>query len=134
MIGAIFAKRRVHTAFDDLSRHRIDDFIENWDDYATFVHWGRRNNAEEIHGKYAIGDWFKKFAANYPLSSFAVRNVCVDNIFTLGGDNVVTVIWDVKLVNTSGEECDNSGLTLIITKNSKVLMVRDYLLATEQGK
>ena len=134
MIGVIATKRKVRSAFDSLSLHNLDTFIANWGEDATFIHRSSRSVSGEVQGKEAIEEWFRRFTEHYPISSFTVKNVCVENIFALGGNNVVAVAWDVKLANKDGKEFENSGVTLINVKKGKAALVQDYIFDLEVAK
>ena len=134
MIGAIVAKRKARSGFDALSRHDLDKFLADWADDATFIYPGDLPVSGEIEGKEAIREWFRKFMDQFPLSSFTVRNICVQNIFAFGGTNVLAVEWDVKLTNRDEEEIENSGVTTISLKRGKAILVRDYIFDSEAAK
>ena len=127
MIGAIIAKKKARSGFDSLSRHDLDKFLADWADDAMFICPGNLSVSGEINGKEAIREWFMKYIDQFPISSFNLKNVFVENIFALGGTNTIAVEWDVKLNNRDGEEFDNSGVTIISLKGGKAVLVRDYI-------
>ena len=134
MIGAIIAKRKARSGFDSLSQHDLDAFLAHWAEEATFVYPGNLSVSGEMKGKEAIREWFQRFIDQFPLSSFTLKNICVQNIFALGGTNVLAVEWDVKLNNRDGEEFNNSGVTVISLKGRKAILVRDYIFDLELAK
>ncbi|OGO03122.1 MAG: hypothetical protein A2Y91_03815 [Chloroflexi bacterium RBG_13_54_8] len=103
MIGAIIAKKRARSAFDSLSRHDPDTFLANWANNATFVYPTNLRVGGVIKGKQAIKEWFRKFMEQFPVSNFAVKNICVQNIFALAGTNVLAVEWGIRLKNRHGD-------------------------------
>ena len=134
MIGAIIAKRKARSGFDSLSRHDLDTFLADWAENATFIYPGSLSVSGETKGKQAIKEWFRKFVEHFPVSSFTVKNICVQNIFALGGTNVLAVEWDIKVNNRDGDEFENSGVTVISLKGRKAVLVRDYIFDLEVAK
>ena len=131
MIGAIIAKSKARSGFDSLSGHNLEKFMADWADDATFIYPGNLSISGEIKGKEAIQEWFKKFIEQFPISSFNLKNICVQNIFALGGTNNLAVEWDVKLSNREGNEFENSGVTIISLEGRKAVLVRDYIYDLE---
>ena len=134
MIGALVAKMKARAGFDALSRHDFDTFLAVWAEDAVFVYPGNLPVSGEIKGKHAVKEWFGKFAEQFPVSDFTVKNICVDNIFALSGTNVIAVHWDVKLRNRDGGEFQNSGVTVLTLKGAKAVLVRDFMFDTEVAK
>ena len=134
MIGAIIAKSKARSGFDSLSGHNLEKFMADWADDAMFIYPGNLSTSGEIKGKEAIQEWFKKFIEQFPISSFNLKNICVQNIFALGGTNTLAIEWDVKLTNREGNEFENSGVTIICLKGRKAVLVRDYISDLEVTK
>ena len=134
MIGAIIAKSKARAGFDSLSGHNLEKFMVDWADDATFICPGNLSISGEIKGKEAIQEWFKKFIEQFPVSSFNLKNICVQNIFALGGTNTLAVEWDVKLNNREGNEFENSGVTIISMKGRKAVLVQYYIYDLEVTK
>jgi len=88
MIGAIIAKKKARSGFDSISRHELDTLLADWAEDASFVYPGSLSVSGEMKGKQAIKEWFGKFIEQFPVSTFRVKNICVQNIFALGGTNV----------------------------------------------
>lgn len=131
MIGATIAKKKVRSAFESITRHDLDAFLANWAEDATFIYPGSQAISGEVKGKKAIEERYRKFVQQFPLTSFTVKNICVQNIFALGGTNVLAVEWDIKLSNREGESFENSGVTMINLKKSKATLVRNYITDSE---
>ena len=134
MIGAIIAKRKARSSFDCLNRRELHTFLRDWADDATFVYPGNLSVSGKMEGKAAIDDWFQKFMNWFPDVNFTVKNVCVENIFALGGTNVLAVEWDVALTNRDGKEFENNGVTVITLKKGKAVQVCDYIHLGETAK
>ena len=134
MIGAIIATSKARSGFDSLSGHNLEKFMADWADDAMFIYPGNLSISGEIKGKEAIQEWFKKFIEQFPISSFNLKNICVQNIFALGGTNTLAIEWDVKLTNREGNEFENSGVTIICLKGRKAVLVRDYISDLEVTK
>lgn len=112
----------------------MDAHNAEWADDATFVYPGNLSVSGEFQGKEAIREWFQKFVDQFPLTSFTVKNSCVQNILALGGTNTLAVEWDIKLSNRDGQEFENSGVTTISLKGRKAVLVRDYIFDLEVAK
>ena len=131
MIGAIIAKKKARSAFESLSRHDLDAFLAGWAEDATLVHPSPTGPSfqtamPDIEGKEAIREWYQKFIEEWPVTSFTVKNICVQSIFAFGGTNVVAVEWGLKVITKGGKESDTSGVTVITLKKGKATEVREY--------
>lgn len=127
MIGAVMAKRAIHSAFAALNRRDIPAFLSRWSDDATFVFPGDVSASGEHHGRVAIQAWIERFLEQFPKLEFTLKAVCVDNLFALGGTNEVAAHWEIELKNRQGREGRNSGVTVITLRGGKVTHVRDYI-------
>jgi len=134
MIGAIIAKKKAHSGFATLNQRDLSAFLASWAENATFVYPGNLSVSGKIEGKKAIEEWFRKLMEQFPKVNFTVRDVFVQNIFALGGTNVVAIEWDIDLTNREGRDFQNSGVTIISIKNGKITLVRDYLFDAEVQK
>ena len=133
MIGAIIAKKKVQSAFDSLSRQDLDAFLTNWAEDATFIYPSPTgpsfpNSIPVIEGKEAIREWYKRFIEEWEVTSFTVKNICVQRLCTIVfGTNVVTAEWDLKVITKGGaKESNTSGVTVIALKKGKATEVRVY--------
>lgn len=131
MIGAIIAKRKVRSAMDALNRRDLSGFLADWREDATFIYPGTLSVSGRVEGKKAIEQWFQKFLEQFPKVNFIPKNVSVQNIFALGGTNVVAVEWDVALTNREGKDFQNSGVSIVNIKKGKAILVRDYIFDHE---
>lgn len=127
MIGAIIAKRKVCSAFASLNQRDISGFLADWREDAIWIYPGSLSISGRIEGKKAIEQWFQKFLERFPKLNFTLKNVCVQNIFALGGTNVVTVEWDIALTNQEGKDFQNSGVTIIKLEKGKAILVQVYI-------
>jgi len=118
MIGALIAKRKVRSAFDSLNRRDLLKFLANWREDATFIFPGNISVSGKIEGKRAIVEWFQKYMEQFPQVNFILKSVSVQNIFALGGTNVVAVEWDINLTNREGRDFQNSGVTIVNIKKA----------------
>lgn len=134
MIGAIIAKKKAASGFAFINQRNLSAFLATWAENATFVCPGNVPVSGKMEGKKAIEECFRKFMEQFPKVNFTVRNVFVQNIFALGGTNVVAVEWDIDLTNREGRDFQNSGVTIISIKNGKAILVRDYLFDAEAQK
>ena len=126
MIGAIVAKKAIANAFDALNRHDLTKFMPSWRDDGMFTYPGDIYASGTFEGKSAVEGWFKKFFEQFPKIQFDVKDICVQNIFSLGGTNVVAVHWNIQLTNREGRVGRNSGVTVISIKGGRVVHVKDF--------
>ncbi len=131
MIGAIMAKRKIRSSFDCLNRRDLDAFMANWHEEGRLIHPGNLSISGEIEGKEAVREWFQRFLDRFPGLKFTLNNVCVQNIFALGGTNVVTVEWELVVTDEEGKEYRNSGVNVINLRGGKAVLVRDYIFDIE---
>jgi ketosteroid isomerase-like protein len=131
MIGAIIVKSKVRSAFAALNRRDLPAFLSGWAEDATFIYPGNLSASGKLEGKKAIEGWFRKYLEQFPTLKFTLKNVSVQNIFALGGTNVVAVEWDINLTNREGKDFQNSGVTIISVKKGRVILVCDYIFDTE---
>ena len=134
MIGAIITKALVRKSFGNFSRRNLDRFLANWAEDATIVYPPNLAVGGETRGKEAIREWYRKDWEQFPRESFNVENVCVENIFALGGTNTVTVEWSVKGQNRDKEEFTNRGVSIIHLIRGKVTLMRVFMFDTDTAK
>ena len=133
-IGAVIAKKKVTAAFDLINQRNLTAFLADWADDAIFFYPGDLSISGKIEGKKAITEWFQKFLEQFPKIHFTVKNVYVQNIFALGGTNVVAVETAVALTNREGKDFQNKVVSVINLHKGKAVLGRDYLFDTEMLK
>jgi ketosteroid isomerase-like protein len=127
MIGALIAKKAIANAFEAMNRHDLSGFMAGWRDDGVFIYPGEIPASGTFQGKSAVEGWFRNFFEQFPRIQFDVQDICVRNIFTLTGNNVVAVHWNIQLTNRDGREGQNSGVTVISIKGGKVSLVKDFI-------
>jgi uncharacterized protein (TIGR02246 family) len=127
MIGAIIAKKAIAASFDAMNRHNLSKFMSAWREDAVFVYPGDIHASGTFRGKDAIESRFDAFFKQFPKIQFDIQEICVRNIFALGGTNVVAVYWNVYLTSREGRESQNSGVSLVTIKGGKVVLVKDFI-------
>jgi uncharacterized protein (TIGR02246 family) len=127
MIGAVLAKKALAGAFDALNRRDLERFMAAWREDGVFVYPGDVPASGRYEGKEAVTGWFRRFFEQYPTIEFCVRDICVRTLFDLVGTNVVTVHWDIRLVNREGREGHNSGVTVVSISGGKAFHAKDYI-------
>jgi len=127
MIGAVLAKQAVRSGFAALNQRDLAGFMKAWADDASWIFPGDLSVSGKFVGKPAVHGWFEKFMRQFPKIRFIVRNLLVDNIFAITGNNVVAAEWDLALTNRDGMDFENSGVTVLTIKNAKVVLGQDYL-------
>lgn len=134
MIGAIITKAMVRKSFGNFNHRNLDKFMSNWRDDASIIYPSNLTDGGETKGKEAIREWYRKDWAQFPEESFKVENVCIKNMFALGGTNTVTVEWSVKGKNKSKEEFANRGVSVIHLIKGKVALMRAYFFDFDTAK
>lgn len=127
MIGAILARKAIDRAFCALSNHDLERFMSAWRDDGVLVYPGEIWASGTFTGKPAVTEWCRNFFEQYPQISFAVQQICTENIFALTGTNVMIVHWNVVLTNRSGRVGENSGVSVITLRSGKVVRVKDFV-------
>jgi ketosteroid isomerase-like protein len=131
MIGALIARKAIAGSFEALNRHELGKFMSAWHDDGVFIYPGDIPSSGTFRGRSAVEGWFQNFFNQFPTSRFDLHDICVRNIFDLGGNNVVAAHWDVHLTNREGRVGHNSGVTVITIKGGKVTRAQDFIL--DQG-
>jgi ketosteroid isomerase-like protein len=127
MIGAIIARRAIAGAFEALNRHDLTKFMSAWRDDGVFIYPGDIPESGTFSGRTAVEGWFRRFLEQFPEIRFEIQDICVKNIFALGGTNVVSVHWNIYLLNRTGRRGQNSGVTVISIEGGKVVHVKDFI-------
>jgi len=127
MIGAIIAKRETAKAFQAMNNHDLATFLSFFRDDGVFIYPGEIWPSGTFSGKPAIEEWFRKFFAQYPKIRFDIQQICVKNIFAMGGTNVVTVHWNLYLTNRSGRVGENSGVNVITLEAGKIIHDKTFV-------
>ena len=105
--------------------------MPNWRDDGVFIYPGDIPASGIHEGKKAVEEWFRNFLEQFPEVAFHLKDICVKNIFAMGGTNVVAVHWDIELTNRDGRTGTNSGVTVIDLDGGQVVRVKDYILDPE---
>ena len=127
MIGALIARKAIAGSFEALNRHDLTKFMSAWHDDGVFIYPGEIPASGTFKGKSAVQGWFQNFFDQFPRIKFDVQDICVQNIFAIGGTNVVAVHWNIQLTNRKGRAGQNSGVTVISINGGKVVMVKDFI-------
>ena len=127
MIGAIIARKAAGKAFRALSNHDLAGFMAAWRDDGVLMYPGEMWASGTFTGKSAVEEWCRKFFEQYPKIQFDVQQICVKNIFAMGGTNVIAVHWNITLTNRMGRSGQNSGVSVISLKAGKVIQVKDFV-------
>ncbi|XZF13893.1 nuclear transport factor 2 family protein [Chitinophagaceae bacterium MMS25-I14] len=127
MIGAIIARLAVKKGFEALNRQDITAFMKSWGEEAQWMYPGNLTVSGTFTGRDKVQAWFDNFCHHFPHFTFNVRCICTDNIFALGGNNIIAAEWTLDLTNKDGVQYKNEGTTVLTIKNAKVVMGRDYL-------
>ena len=127
MIGALIAGKAIAASFQAMNKHDLAGFMSAWRDDGVFIYPGEIRASGTFSGKTAVEGWFRKFFDQFPKIQFDVQDICVRNIFALGGNNVVAVHWNLQLTNREGRVGQNSGVTVITIRGGRVTQVKDFI-------
>jgi ketosteroid isomerase-like protein len=127
MIGAIVARNAVKSGFDALNDRNLDKFMKAWADQSVWIYPGNLSVSGKFVGKDEVRKWFEHFHEQFPQRKFTLKHLGVGNIFAIGGNNVVSAYWELELTNNTGLKFQNSGVTLLTIKESKVVQGEDFL-------
>jgi ketosteroid isomerase-like protein len=127
MIGALIARKAIASSFQAMNRHDLPTFMSAWRDDGVFIYPGEIPASGTFQGRVAVEGWFRNFFDQFPKIYFDIQDICVGNIFALGGTNTVAVHWNLQLTNRQGRVGQNSGVTVISIKGGKVSLVKDYI-------
>lgn len=133
MIGAMIAKKKIQSAVDSLSLKDLDTFIAKWAEDAIFIFPspagpGIPKSNYMIEGREAIKEWYQRFLAEWEITTFFIKNICVERLCPIAiYSNFVTVEWDLTIIGKGRKRGDDtSGVTTITIENGKASEVRVY--------
>lgn len=132
MVGALIAKQAIRSGFDALNKGDLEKFLKTWSENAIWIYPGKVKAGGQYTGKAEVKRWFEEFITQFPQRKFTLKNVGVDNIFDLVGNNIISAQWDLELTNKDGLKSTNSGVTVLKIKGSKVIHGEDFM-ATSDG-
>lgn len=127
MVGALIARKAIAGAFDAMNRYDLPQFMSGWHENGVFIYPGNIPESGVFKGKDAVEKWFKNFFDKFSEIHFDVINICMQNIFSFTGNNVIAVHWNIQLKNRNGRAGQNSGVTVITIKGGKVSQVKDFI-------
>lgn len=127
MIGTLITKKSLRKSYMNLNNHNLEVFMAGWHDDSVFTYPGDMWCSGTFKGKPAINEWFRKFFEQYPTIRFDVQHITAENGFALNGTNVCMAQWNIYLINKNGRQGQNSGVSLIILKDGKVVEVKDFI-------
>jgi ketosteroid isomerase-like protein len=127
MIGAIVARNAVKSGFDALNDRNLGKFMKAWADQSVWIYPGNLSVSGKFVGKDEVRKWFEHFQEQFPQRKFTLKHLGMGNIFAIGGNNVVSAYWELELTNNTGLKFQNSGVTLLPIKGSKVVQGEDFL-------
>jgi ketosteroid isomerase-like protein len=127
MIGAIIAKKAIAKAFEAMNQHDLSGFMAGWHKDGIFIYPGEIPASGTFRGKSDVEKWFKNFFEQFPKIQFDIQNICVQDIGALSGNNVIAVHWNIQLRNRDGRDGQNSGVTVVTIRGSKVVQAKDYI-------
>jgi ketosteroid isomerase-like protein len=131
MIGAIIAKQAIKSGFDALNNGNLDKFMEAWSDNCIWIYPGKVTAGGRFTGKAEVTNWFEKFIQQFPQRKFTLTHIGIGNIFAMGGNNIVSALWDLELTNKDGVKITNAGVTVLTIKGSKIVHGEDFLRTSD---
>jgi ketosteroid isomerase-like protein len=127
MIGAIIAKQAIKSGFDALNEGNLDKFMAAWSDNCIWIYPGKVTAGGRFTGKAEVIKWFKNFIQQFPQRKFTLNHIGIGNIFAMGGNNIVSAVWDLELTNKDGLKAYNAGVTVLKISGSKIVQGEDFL-------
>jgi ketosteroid isomerase-like protein len=127
MVGALIAKQAIRSGFDALNKGDLEKFLKAWSENAIWIYPGKVKAGGQFVGKAEVKRWFEEFIKQFPQMKFILKNVGVDNIFDMVGNNTIFAQWDLELTNKDGLKSTNSGVTVLKIKGSKVIHGEDFM-------
>jgi ketosteroid isomerase-like protein len=131
MIGAIFTKKSVRSAFDALNKGDVDKMLNHWNEDCTFFYPGKVKSGGLYTGKSELKKWLVAFFKQFPHRKYTLRHIGVENIFDMIGNNTVLVYFDLELTNKDGMKATNSGVSVITIKGAKAIKEEIFLKVTD---
>ena len=131
MIGAIMTKRAVRSAFDALNKGDVEKMLNHWKEDCSFFYPGKVKAGGLYKGKSQFKKWLEAFFEQFPQRKYTIKNIGVDNIFDMIGNNTVFVYFDLKLTNRNGMNATNSGISVITIKGAKAVKEEIFLEVTD---
>jgi ketosteroid isomerase-like protein len=132
MIGSFIAKRKVREAFECFNNRDMHRFFELWDEDAVFIYPGEVSVSGVVTGKTAIQSWFNNLMDCGPSVHFTLKNVAVENILDIVGNNVICAEWENAVTSRDKKTLIIYGVSVIRLKNSKIVHIRDYIFNAEE--
>jgi ketosteroid isomerase-like protein len=127
MIGALIARQAVKSGFIALNDRNLDKFMKAWAEQSTWIYPGHLSVSGTFTGKENVKKWFEHFLEQFPVAKFDVKHLGVGNIFSLTGNNVFSVYWELVHTNKDGFNYHNSGITFLTIKGARVVQGEDFL-------
>jgi ketosteroid isomerase-like protein len=106
--------------------------MKAWADQSVWIYPGNLSVSGKFVGKDEVRKWFEHFHEQFPQRKFTLKHLGVGNIFAIGGNNVVSAYWELELTNNTGLKFQNSGVTLLTIKESKVVQGGSSLLSISE--
>ena len=131
MIGALFTKMAVRSAFKALDRGNVRGMLNHWKEDCSFYYPGKVKAGRLCTGKNEFEKWLKEFFTQFPQRKYTLRQIAVNDIFDLFGNNTVLVHFDLELTNKDGIKAGNSGVSVITIKGAKAVKEVIYLKDTD---
>jgi ketosteroid isomerase-like protein len=61
MVGALFARQAIRSAFDALNKGDLESFMKAWSENGVFIYPGRVKAGGQYTGKFLVKKWFEAF-------------------------------------------------------------------------
>ncbi|MGK7313364.1 MAG: nuclear transport factor 2 family protein [Candidatus Longimicrobiales bacterium M2_2A_002] len=131
MIGAWIARRKLRRGFAALEAHDFDTFMQNFDDDVVFIYPGDIDGVSGAHrGREAVRDFFDRWAEQFPIVHFDVKEVMLARSFALAGTNTMAVESAIEVTNKQGDEGSAELVTVIELRRGRVVRIQDYVFDT----
>jgi hypothetical protein len=131
MIGALFTKMAVRSAFDALNKGNVTGMMNHWKEDCSFYYPGKVKAGRLCTGKIEFEKWLREFFEQFPQRKYTLKQIGINDIFDLFGNNTVLVHFDLELTNKNGIKAVNSGVSVITIKGAKAVKEVIYLKDTD---
>ena len=132
MIGVLIAKALARRSYDAINRGDVVHFMANWSEDARLTYPGNLSVSGTKTGKAEIEAWFRHFKESIPTRTFRPITISVSNIFDFLGNNVISVQWDNRPINSKGEEFYIRGATISKVRWGKITDSITYVFDYQQ--
>lgn len=130
MLGSLIAKQAVKVGLKSFENHDLKMSKVGWRNDVTMIYpAGDVLPGGKFQGKDAVTQWVKNAMDYFPVYKIDIKHVCVQNLFDLIGNNVITVLWNETRVDCEGITYHLDGLSKITLRGFRAIEMKDYVFS-----